>query len=381
MGAVTKMSNKKQIISAVIFGCVVIAFLGGVKFFQIRKAMANQFTPPPSAVTTVIAEETVWKASLTSVGSLVPVQGAIVSAEEAGKVVKVSFESGASVKAGDLLVEMDTTVEEGNLQAALSRLDQAKRSFVRAKELLPTKAMSAEGYEVAESKFRQAEGEVESLKGMIARKRITAPFAGRLGIRKVNVGQYVTAGVPLVPLHALETLYINFSLPQRDLPQVALGQDIEIVFDEKVATVFDGKVTAINSEVEEATRNFEVQATISNPDEKLRPGMFAKVKVQLGEEKKVIAIPSSSIAYAPFGNTVYVVENMKGPDGSEYLGVRQQIVMTGEKRGELVAIVSGVKPGEQIVTSGWQKLRPAAPVSINNNFTPGNSTNPHPSDS
>ena len=357
-----------------------VVFLAAVKGFQIYKAMSNQFRPPPDAVTSAQAQALTWERTFSAVGSIVATQGVVLSAEEPGKVSKVNFESGAKVEAGTVLVELDTTVEQANLNAARALWEQAQKGLERAKMLRAKNANSQADLDAAIATAHSTEGAADSLRAVIARKKIVAPFSGRTGIRAVNVGQYLSPGTPVVPLYALDPVYLNFSLPQQTVASLQVGSKVRAALDAFPGEHFEGTITTINPQVDPATRNVELQATIPNPSERIRPGMYAQVTLVLPEVENVVAIPASSVTYAPYGDTVYVIEKMKGPDGSEYTGVRQQVVKLGSTKGDLVAVTSGIKAGEEIVTSGGFKLRPNGAVVVNNVVTPGSSTNPTPSD-
>jgi membrane fusion protein (multidrug efflux system) len=227
---------------------------------------------------------------------------------------------------------------------------------------------------------RQAEANVNEIRATIDRKTIRAPFSGVLGIRQANLGQYLAAGQAIVPLQSLDPIYVNFSVPQQVLSQVRVGQAIHFTTDSLKGKTFTGRVNAINSVIDAATRNVEIQATVSNPGAKLRPGMFTQVEVGVGGNASVIPLPASAINYAPFGDSVYIVEQVKGPDGKSYQGVRQQFVKVQGSRGDQVGIVAGIKPGEQIVTSGVFKLRNGAAVAVNNTVQPGDNPAPKPED-
>jgi len=231
-----------------------------------------------------------------------------------------------------------------------------------------------------DAETKQAEAKITEIEATIGRKTIVAPFSGVLGIRQVNVGQYLAAGTPIVPLQSLDPIYVNFSVPQQQIARLKVGGPVRIS-SEGQATTFTGKITAINSVIDEATRNIQVQATLANPQHKLQPGMFVNASVDVGTATSVIALPASSVNYAPYGDSVYVVEEMKDPKGKTYKGVRQQFVKLGPGRGDQVAVLSGVKPGEEIVTSGVFKLRPNAAVQVNNKTVPSNNPAPKPEDS
>ena len=365
---------KKQVISGLVLVFSVILVLGFLKYLQISKAIAqnSNFSPPPEAVTSIIAKEESWQDTLFAVGSVSPVQGVILSAEEPGTVISVKAESGTKVNQGDLLVELDTSVEEGKLQAALARQELAQKNLVRMQSLKSSQAISKNDLDSTVANLEEAKGEVLSLQGLISRKKIKAPFAGTLGIRAVNVGQYLQAGTAIFPLYALDKVYIDFWLPQQSVSKIKNGTEINYTVDVYPDQTFTAKVAAINPQIDSETRNIKVQAMSDNTGEKLRPGMFVKVEAKMPDVRTLIAIPSSSVSFAPYGNSVFIIEKMKNPKGQEYSGVRQQIVEVGERRGEQVAILKGVKPGDEVVTSGVFKLRQGAAVSVNNNFAPQN---------
>ncbi len=373
---------RKQILVAVGVTLAVILALAGIKFFQISKAMSEQmgFSPPPEAVTSIVVAEEMWPRTLSAIGTLSSSQGVLLSAQEAATVTRIGFESGQRVKEGDVLVEQDTSVEEANLKSALAALDDARLTLSRAKTLRSQNAGSQADLDAAQAKERQATATVDSLRATIGRRKIVAPFAGQTGIRLVNLGQYLAPGAGVVPLHALDPLYADFSLPQQRIGEIAVGQKVLITVDAYPGEKFEGQITAVNPDVDHTTRNVGVQATLPNPEERLRPGMFANITVILPQQDKVIAIPMSGVQYAPYGDTVYVVETMKGQDNAEYLGVRQQVVKLGRKMGDRVVVLDGVLAGQQIVTSGSFKLRQGAKVLVNNQVQPGNEMEPRPDD-
>jgi membrane fusion protein (multidrug efflux system) len=357
---------------------VVLASLGAIKVAQIKGVMSVSHVPPPSAVTTAEAVPTDWHTAVNSIGTLAPVQGVTISADAEGTIVKVAAENGSAVKAGDLLIELDTSVEEAQLAAAEARAALTKLGVDRAKDLFERQATSQSEFDVADATYKQSNAEIAGLKALIAKKHVRAPFDGRVGIRSVNLGQFVPRGQALLPLQKLDPIYVNFYVPQRMLPALSQTQKITVVIDGFESTPFPGTITAINSLVDAATRNVFVQATISNPKEILRAGMFARVEVELPTVEQVVTVPATSIAYASYGNSVFVVEKLKDKDGKEYLGVRQQFVKLGGTRGDLIAITEGLKPGEQVVTAGVFKLRNGAPVQVNNTAQPTSNPSPKP---
>jgi membrane fusion protein (multidrug efflux system) len=374
---------KKRMFLMIVAIAVFITAIGAVKYGQIKKGMAQQasFQPPPEAVTTVVAKADRWPTSLTAIGTVAAVQGVTVSADQPGIVERIAFESGQRVNQGDLLVQLDVRQERAQLAAAQAQLDWAKVSLDRAKRLVETEIGSQEALDNADSQYRAAEAKVGELKATIERKTIRAPFTGVLGIRQVNVGQYLQSGSPVVPLQSLQPIYVNFSVPQQEIVRVRVGGEVTVTNAQSGVTS-TGKITAVDSVIDPATRNIAVQATFPNGDGKLHPGQFVDTKMVVGSTDDVVAIPASSINHAPYGDSVYIVSQLKDPkSGKEYKGVRQQFVKVGPGRGDQVAILSGIKPGEEVVTSGVFKLRNGASVQVNNETQPGNNPAPKPEES
>jgi membrane fusion protein (multidrug efflux system) len=358
-----------------------IGILGYVKTRQIKTAVAQgAFTPPPTAVTTTIAKQERWPSTFNAIGTMVAVQGVTVSADLPGLVERIHFESGHAVRQGDVLVELDTREEQAQLESAEAALELAKINYARVKDLLDQGVMSRQEYDKATAEQKQDVAKVAEIKATIARKTIRAPFSGILGLRQVNLGQYLSAGNAVVPLQSLDPIYVNFTVPQESAQAVKIGSTVGIAAKDTAGKNFTGKVTATNSVVDPTTRNIEIQATVSNPGGKLRPGMFVDVQATLGTERDVVALPATAINYAPYGDSVFVIAEMKDPKGNPYKGVRQQFVKVDRSRGDLVAVVSGLNPGEEVVTSGGFKLRPNAAVEVNNKITPPTSPSPHPED-
>lgn len=355
--------------------------LGAAKASQIKKLAGAPRITPPAGVSAVVARTEEWSSSLHAIGTLAPVAGMTVAADADGIVVRVAVENGAAVRAGDLLVELDSSVERAQREAARARAELARVNITRQEELWQRKAIAKVEYDTAVAACKQAEADVAALDAVIAKKQVRAPFAGRAGIRLVNPGQYVGRGAPLLPLQQLDPMYVNFSIPQRHLPDLALGRRVALRVDAFPDASPSGEITAINATVDAATRNITVQATVANPGENLRAGMFVRVEVELAEAKALIVVPATAVAYAPYGNSVFIVERMKGPDDQEYLGVRQQFIEVAVHRGDLVAVKGGVKAGEQVVTAGVFKLRHGAPVQVNNANQPPASANPRPANS
>ena len=373
----------KRIILMLTVAAALIGALGFVKFQQIQEAMAQgvAFQPPPEAVTTVIAQQERWPTTLSAIGPMAAVQGVIVSADLPGMVDRIAFDSGVPVFEGDVLVQLDTRQEQAQLAAAEAERDLARLNFNRLEGLVNQRAISRADYDRAAAEQKQTEAKVGEIRATIARKTVLAPFSGILGIRQVNLGQYLSAGEAIVPLQSLDPIYVNFGVPQQYAGRVRAGSNVRITSGDLAGVGFAGQVTAINSIVDEATRNIQVQATLANTQEKLRPGMFVRAQVVLGAGAPIVALPASAINYAPYGNSVFIVGQMKGPDGKPYSGVRQQFVKLGNSRGDQIAVLSGVKAGEEVVTSGVFKLRNGAAVVVNNKVQPSNNPAPKPEDS
>jgi membrane fusion protein (multidrug efflux system) len=353
--------------------------IGAWKVMQIRAAIAQgaTFAPPPSAVTTTVAKREQWQPALSAVGSLRAVNGVTVSTDLAGIVSQILFQSGAAVKRGDLLVKLDSQQEEALLRVAEARRDWTKVSLERQRSLVGSGAVSKSDYDSAESEFRQAMAAVDDAQALMARKAITAPFDGLLGIRQVDLGQYLNVGAPIVQLQSVDPIYVEFALPQQNLEQIAVGKKLRLKAAGITGNQFEGEITAINSRLDEATRNITIQGTVRNADGKLLPGMFVNVEVFL-PETDVISVPASSISYAPYGDSVFIVKDKPSADGKMGKEVQQQFVKLGPSRGDQVSIVSGLKEGDEVVSSGVFKLRSGIPVQVNNSVQPGNEANPNP---
>lgn len=373
----------KRMIVMLVLMAVVIGGLGFVKIRQFQ-AMAEQFAamqPPPDAVTTIVAHQEEWPATLSAIGTVAAVQGVTVSADLPGVVDRIEFDSGRTVQRGDILVHLDTRQEQAQLAAAEAQLELSRLTYERMKGLVAQDAVSRAEFDTAAAAHKQAEARIREIRATMERKTIRAPFGGVLGIREVNLGQYLSGGDAIVPLQSLNPIYVNFGIPQQDAGQMRLGRTVRIAADDAGATQFTGRISALDSVVDPTTRNVQVQATLSNPGARLRPGMFVQTQVTLGDSQRVIALPGSAISYAPYGDSVFVVADMKDQSGRTYRGVRQQVVKLGGARGDQIAVLSGINPGDEVVTSGVFKLRNGSPVQINNTVQPGNSKSPKPEDS
>ena len=366
----------KRLLIAVLGFALIALTLGAVKVAQIKGSGAP---PPPSlSVSSVDARTETWNPTIEGIGTLAPIQGVSLSTEVEGTVNKIGFENGQVVHAGDVLIELDATVEQAQLKSAEAQLQLAKLGSGRSNELLQKNTVSQAEVDQTTAQLNQAEANVSALTATISKKIVRAPFDGRVGIRSVNLGQFVSRGQALVGLQKLDQLYVNFNLTERDLPKLKVGEKVRVSVDAFPNREFEGKLAAISPEVNSITRNLAVQGILDNADEALRPGMFARVTLELPNGEALVVVPATAVAYAAYGNSVFVVEKMKDHDGKEYLGVRQQFVKLGDKRGDLVAVIDGIKPGEKIVSAGVFKLRNALPVQENNSVQPTSSTTPHP---
>ena len=360
-----------------------IGGLGFLKYRQVEAAIAQgaSFQPPPTAVTTVIAKREAWDSSLTVIGTAEAIHGVTVSADLPGTVDKIHFESGEWVHEGDILVELDTRQEQAQLANLEAQRDLARINYGRIQQLVKEGVIARSEYDNATAQQKATEAQVGDIRAAIARKTIRAPFSGVLGIRQANLGQYLAAGQAIVSLQSLNPIYVNFGVPQQDTPKVTVGRSLRVTDNDLPGSLFQGRVTALDSVINEQTRNIQVQATIANPANNLRPGMYVQVDLPLGKSRDVIALPASAINYAPYGDSVFIVTEMRNAKGQTYRGVRQQVVKVEGSRGDQVAITSGLNPGDEVVSSGVFRLRNGAAVLINNKVQPENNPAPKPEDS
>ncbi len=377
-----KRKSRKGAIFLVVLGLLVIFFLiFGTKVAQIVAMISDgkAMVEPPTTVTSAKVTRANWAPTLTAVGSIAPVQGATISAELPGMVAEIGFESGRPVKKGELLVKLDASAEQAQFRSAQADLELMKAEFTRAQDLSKRNVISKAEFDAAASKFAQAKAAVENMQSAIDKKEIRAPFDGIAGIREVNPGQMVPAGQELVTLQALDKVFVDFSLPQQDLGKVKVGLPVKMTTDAIEGREFTGTLSAINSAIDPATRSVSLQATIDNADHALRAGMFARVEVQLPETKPILFIPTTAVAYAPFGNSVYLIEKKKNEKtDKDELIARQQFVRTGETRGDFVAVTNGVKEGEEVVSTGVFKMRNGMHVVVDNQLAPKAEISPKP---
>ncbi len=372
------------LITAVVFGGVFLA-----KYVMGRglNAFFDDMPQPPVAITTFDAAEQEWTTPLEAVGTLVAVNGTDVTTEAGGVVRRLSFEPGQPVRAGTVLVELNTENELAVLRSTEAAAKLAAVQRDRWQQLGRDQLVSQADVEQRATEAATATAQVEAQRALIAQKTIRAPFDGVLGIRRVNLGQYIAPGTPIVSLQSLDPIFLDFSLPEQQLPGIAEGASVHATVDALPGERFEGTITAIEPGVDPGTRNFQVQATLSNADGRLRPGTFARVGLAVGGPQSVVVIPQTAVTFNPYGNAVYVVSerpadpeakaDAEGQDGPT-LTVRQRFVTTGATRGDLIAVTEGLKPGERVATSGLLKLRNDAVVTINNRVQPSADDAPTP---
>lgn len=365
---------KTRTVLTLIVALAVLGAIFGYKFFTIKKAMAARaaIVPPPVTVSATAAQAETWPNTLSAVGTLASYRGITVKTELEGLVRGIAVESGAVVEEGAVLVELDTSVESAQLAGLEAQARLADINVTRARELRQNGTNSQADLDSAEAALLHNRSAVDQLRATIAKKRIVAPFAGRIGIVQVYPGQFLTKGDAIVQLETLDPIHVDFSLPQQDLARVEKGQPVRVTVDAYPGRALEGVVTAINPRVSGATRTLQLRATLANPGELLRPGMFAQVEVILPAAENYLVLPASAIVYNPYGDSVFVIE-----EGV----VHPRFVQTGPQRGDLVAILSGLKAGEQVVTSGQLKLRNGSSVVVDNSVAPDANPAPQPQES
>jgi membrane fusion protein (multidrug efflux system) len=363
---------------AIVVGAIVYAKLG--QFAAMTEAGANM-VPPPETVTAMAVRSEEWEQSISAIGTISAVQGVTVGAEIVGRITRIEFESGAAVNAGDVLVQLDTSSEEAQLASAEAAAALAKANLTRARDLSARKLVSRADIDATDAQAKEALAQVETIRTLIAKKTIRAPFAGRLALRQVNLGQILSEGDPIVSLQTLDPIHVDFSVPQQQIPLLRNGMQVRLTADAAPGETFDGQITAVSPEVDPVTRNVRVQALIGNAGEKLHAGMFATVEVVLPDKQAVLAIAATAVLYAPYGDSVFVIEqNRNEQSGKTERVLRQQFVRLGRARGDFVDVVDGLKPGDTVVTTGVFKLRSGMAVVIDNSLAPTPKLDPRPAD-
>jgi membrane fusion protein (multidrug efflux system) len=382
LGLLLLLKSKRLVLGTVLALLSVFFVIADIKLLQFKKMMSSPMTMPATTVTSAEVKTADWQPILTAVGSISPVQGAMISAELAGTVTEINFQSGSLVKKGDVLLKLDASAEEAQMRSAYADSELAQNDLERARGLAERKVISAAELDAAQSKYTQKKASVENMQSAIDKKQIRAPFDGTAGIRVVNPGQMVKVGDPLVSLQGLDRVFVDFSLPQQQLAEVKPDLPVKLTTDAIPKREFDGKLTAVNSSIDPTTRNVSLQATIENQDHALRAGMFGRVKVLLPQKNPTIFIPATAVSYAPYGNSVFVIEKKSDEKTKqENLVLRQQFIRTGETRGDFVAVTDGLKVDEQVVSTGVFKLRNGMNVVVDNTLAPKSEIAPKPLDS
>lgn len=379
------MLKKSRFVFALIITLgFVVFFLVGTKGAQFdAMAEAGKLAVPPlSTVSTFTVEEQTWENSLTAVGSIEPVQGVELEAEIPGIVKAINFKNGQSVAEGDLLVQLGVNVEQAQLKAAEATARLATVELDRAERLIATGSVTQSQLDKAIADQESAKANVENLKAVIARKTIRAPFAGEVGIRQINLGQYVPLGASIVSIQSNDQVFINFTLPQQALAKISTGMEVDLSSDVYPEESFKGTVTAISPQVDSVTRTVEIQGTLDNPDGLLRAGLFVRVSVTLPEKNVVTVVPATAILYAPYGNSIFIVEAATNEDG-EQAGhtVKQSFIRVNAHKGDFVSITKGLAVGDEVVSAGAFKLRNGSRIVINNDLAPKPELAPTPDNS
>ncbi len=360
---------------------VAVAGLAGVKVLQIQTMIkqGEAFISPPETVSSAVVQKQSWETTLSSVGSLAAVQGVMVASELPGRITEIFFDPGGIVKAGDLLVQLNILSEQSQLRAAEATAALARINMERLASLLAKKSTAQSAYDTADATYKEAVAQADTIKAAINKKTIRAPFAGRLGIRLVNLGQIVSEGESIVTLQSLDPIFVNFQLPQQQLSQIRTGYTIRLTSNVIPEQTITGTITTINPEIDSATRNFSLQATVTNNRDLLLPGMFVEVAVVLPDNKEVLVIPATSVLHAPYGDSVFVIEESDAGE-TEKAGkvLRQQFVRLGERQGDFVMAVSGLKENETVGSTGVFKLRNAQAVVVDNSLNPEFKRQPQP---
>lgn len=374
----------KRIFFSLLGLCLIVGVLAALKTFQIKDLIAagEGMSQPPTAVTAISVERANWETTLRAIGTLEAAQGVVITADLPGRVSKLYFDGGELITKGSLLLEQETSTEDAQLAAADSDLDLAQSNLDRVSRLYRSRVVSRAEFDSAQSQASAAQAQVENITAALTKKRITAPFDGRLGLRLVDIGQDLSQGVAIVSLQALDPMRVNFSMPQKALAHIKDGLEVRVTSNAVANRVFDGSITAINTEIDAQTRTVRAQATLNVKAEDgssiptLLPGMFASVEVVLPDEKEVLMIPISAVNFATFGDSVFVLENNE----NDQLSARQQFVQLGERRGDFVEVTKGLEEGQNLANDGVFKLRNGATVVVKENGSEP-SLNPQPDNS
>lgn len=377
---------KKAIFALCVFGGLlfVILLLIGIKVAQFSKMgeVGESMQPPPESVSTSFAERQVWPRYLRSIGSIEPVKGVRLDAELPGIVSEINFQNGQEVNVGDVLVQLDVAPEAALLRSNKANAQLAKIELDRAQRLRETNSVAQSELDRAQANYDMAIAQAKNIEAVIEQKTVRAPFKGRVGIRKINLGQFLAAGSPIVTIQSYDTVFVNFTLPQQTIGQVNTGMSVMLKSDAYPEQTFAGQLTAISPQVDPVTRTIELQGTLKNPNGLLRPGLFVDVTVNLSEGDEVLIVPATSIVYAPYGNSIFkVLKGTSETSGESSTIVEQLFIRIGRRKGDFVSIVEGLKEGDEVVSAGAFKLRNKMPVSIQNDLAPSPKLEPNPKNS
>jgi membrane fusion protein (multidrug efflux system) len=376
-------SNRKLWVGVVAGLVFLVVLLAGVKAGQIATMLkaGAAFTPPPESVSSSKVEPAEWQATRAAIGSLVAARGVTLGAELPGTVREIAFESGSSVRKGAVLVKLDTSTEEAQLAAAAADAALAKTTLERARLLRENESNTQADLDAAQARAKQTSATVASLEATIAKKTIRAPFDGRISIRQVELGQVLAPGTPIASLQSVTPIHVDFWVPQQALSEIRPGLRVRVRTDAYPGASWEGEITTVNPEVDVATRNVRVRATVPNADGRLRPGMFANVDLFSSERKPVLVIPATAVIFAPYGDSVFAIEERRDEKtGKTATVARQKFVRLGDRRGDFVAVASGLSAGETIVSSGAFKLRNGMAVAVDNARAPDPELAPSPTD-
>lgn len=376
-----KTTTKLRIL-AIVGLLLVVGGLAGVKAAQIGKMIGagKSFVPPPESVTSARVEAAEWQPQREAIGTLVAVRGVVLGSELPGTVREVAFDSGSAVRKGAVLVRLDTSTEQAQLAAATAEATLARLNLDRARSLRASEANTPADLQATEARAQQADAAVAGLEAAIAKKTIRAPFDGRISIRQVELGQVVSPGTAVGSLQSVDPIFVDFWMPQQSLAELRRGQKVHLHTDTFPGATWEGSIATVNTEVDAATRNVRVRATLPNADGRLLPGMFGKVEVISGAPRPVLFVPATAVLFAPYGDSVYLLEPQKDAGAEAPLLARQRFVRLGERRGDMVAVVSGLSPGDTVVSSGGFKLRNGAAVVVKNDLAPRAELDPKPTE-
>jgi membrane fusion protein (multidrug efflux system) len=359
---------------AVVFGLAVVKYKQISSLITSSHAM-ERVGPPPEAVGSAVSTRDTWQESLDAVGSIAPAKGVTLSNDAPGVVSAIHFESGAVVRQGQVLVDLDSNVERSQLASVEARRELARVNAARTRALVASQSIARSQQDTDDSVVKTSGSDLDVLHAQIARKVVRAPFSGRLGIRQVNLGQYLNPGTAIATLESTDTVFVDFTLPQQRLKEIALGMPVRVTVEGEAVQASDGTLSAVDPSIDAVTRSIRLRASVPNGDEKLLPGMFAKVSVLLPGTHDVVTIPVLALVHASYGDSVFLVEDRKNGPGK---AARQQFVKVSETRGDFVAVSQGLAAGQEVVTAGAFKLRNGAPITVDNTVQAKPELSPHP---